>query len=107
MRRYPLKVVVAAERAQDELRAAHFAERERTYAEYPMHIAALIERDPQRLAELAAARVERQAWRKRLRAEDRQRARDEKHEAKAAAVACLIEAFIELRPYVGTEGVEP
>jgi maltooligosyltrehalose synthase len=58
------------------------------------------------VAESAAARVERQAWRKRLRAEDRQRARDEKHEAKAAAVACLIEAFIELRPYVGTEGIE-
>ena len=32
-----------------------------------------------------------------------QRERDEKHEAKAAATVCLIEALIEMRPYVGSE----
>ena len=50
-----------------------------------------------------AAMAERMAARRAKRREvKRQREHDETHEMKAAATVCLIEALIELRPYVGT-----
>lgn len=48
---------------------------------------------------MAERREEERQWRESL----RQHQRDEVHEVKAQAVACLADAFAEMRPYVGTE----
>jgi len=50
-----------------------------------------------------AMRAERREEERRWHEARRQRRADEAHEVKAQAVHCLIEAFVEMAPYVGTE----
>lgn len=47
----------------------------------------------------AESRKAKREWREAL----RQHQRDEAHEVKAQSAVCLIEAFVEMAPYVGTE----
>jgi DNA polymerase III delta prime subunit len=70
----------------------------------------LEQRARDKVREQELRRLQMDAWKARREARQRmlheaylQLQRDEEHEVKAQAAACLIEALAEMRPYVGTE----